>query len=76
MTHNFADLEKLMVTGLYPTFGDLDGDNDVDMIVGQANGTLLYLENTASGAGDDFCRHKPTSMELMWALTVPPAFSI
>ena len=52
VTHNFADLEKLMVTGLYPTFGDLDGDNDVDMIVGQANGTLLYLENTA-GAGQE-----------------------
>lgn len=58
VTHNFADLQKLMVTGLYPTFGDLDGDNDEDMIVGQANGTLLYLENTA-GAGQEMTLGPP-----------------
>lgn len=30
-----------------PAFGDLDGDKDVDLVIGQVNGTLFYLENIA-----------------------------
>ncbi len=30
---------------LYPCFGDLDGDNDKDMIIGDANGKLHFFEN-------------------------------
>lgn len=30
-----------------PTFGDLDGDGDDDMLMGESNGKLLYYENTA-----------------------------
>lgn len=30
-----------------PTFGDLDGDGDSDMLMGESNGKLLYYENTA-----------------------------
>ena len=33
---------------LYPTFGDLDGDLDEDMILGDANGKLHFFENTGS----------------------------
>ena len=36
---------------LYPTFGDVDGDGDEDMIIGDLNGKLHYFENTA-GAGN------------------------
>lgn len=36
---------------LAPTVGDLDGDNDMDMLVGVADGTIMYFENTA-GPGD------------------------
>ncbi|MBB4080694.1 hypothetical protein GGR28_003329 [Lewinella aquimaris] len=33
-----------------PAFGDLDGDGDVDAVVGERSGRLIYLENTA-GSG-------------------------
>ncbi len=35
----------------YPTFGDLDGDGDEDMILGEYSGYCYFLENTG-GAGN------------------------
>lgn len=34
-----------------PAFGDIDGDNDDDLILGTEIGTLVYFENTSTGAG-------------------------
>ncbi|MEO1280093.1 MAG: VCBS repeat-containing protein, partial [Planctomycetota bacterium] len=31
-----------------PTFADIDGDGDLDAVVGESNGTLNYFENTGS----------------------------
>ncbi len=39
MTHGFA-----------PTFGDLDNDGDLDIIIGDVLGTLFYGENTAGNS--------------------------
>jgi hypothetical protein len=36
-----------------PTFGDLDGDGDLDMLVGEYNGSFFYCENIA-GPGNKF----------------------
>lgn len=34
--------------GLKPHFADLDGDNDMDLLLGEGKGTILYFENTAT----------------------------
>lgn len=34
-------------TDFSPTFGDLDGDNDLDALIGEINGQLFYAENIA-----------------------------
>lgn len=47
ITHDFEGLHDLHLTGLYPSFGDLDGDGDKDMICGQSDGSLVYFQNTA-----------------------------
>lgn len=36
-----------MADALYPAFGDLDGDGDPDLMVGDANGWLHYFENSS-----------------------------
>ncbi|QLE45103.1 hypothetical protein FD723_32675 (plasmid) [Nostoc sp. C052] len=33
-----------------PTFADIDGDGDLDVVVGESNGTLKYYKNTGTAA--------------------------
>ncbi|MBX7109887.1 MAG: T9SS type A sorting domain-containing protein [Chitinophagales bacterium] len=55
ITVNYADVLSLAVKSVCPTFGDLDGDGDADMITGRDDGTLLYFRNiAASGTAADF----------------------
>jgi hypothetical protein len=51
-TRDFAHLSALKLTGLTPTFADLNGDGDIDMICGQSDGTLIYFENIAGPPGN------------------------
>lgn len=52
---NWLGLNQYNSTSSYfnysPTFGDLDNDNDLDLMVGEETGLLIYFENTA-GAGN------------------------
>lgn len=52
---NYLDL-NLQSYGLriIPTFGDIDGDGDKDMLLGREDGTLVYYENLSTGSGAVF----------------------
>lgn len=51
VTRNYGNFGNLNMIAMHPTVGDLDNDGDVDLIIGDANGELTYIENTA-GAGN------------------------
>lgn len=54
MTDDYQDLSEKGIgdsLAFYPTFGDLDGDGDEDMILGEYIGYCYYFENTG-GAGN------------------------
>ena len=56
--NNYANLDSLNLIKMHPCFGDLDGDGDQDMLLGIANGTLVYVENKA-GVGTPALWAKP-----------------
>lgn len=43
--NNFANLRDLQKQGLVPTFDDIDGDGNTDLLVGQSDGKILYVRN-------------------------------
>lgn len=47
VTDDFAQISSLNLGFAYPTFGDLDGDGDQDLLIGNNNGNLIHFNNTA-----------------------------
>lgn len=55
ITRDYMNLSSLNLTGLAPTFGDLDGDGDADMILGDDDGHVHFFRNiAAAGAAANF----------------------
>lgn len=51
-------LQELGILSLSPSAGDADGDGDIDLMLGAADGTLIYMENTA-GPGAAVAMNEP-----------------
>jgi hypothetical protein len=51
---DFGGLSALKTMGLVPTFGDLNGDGRIEMLVGTAEGRLLYFDADFNLVDDDF----------------------
>ena len=51
---DWLSLSKKHYSGLSPTFGDLDGDGLMDLLLGQVDGTLLYFHNIGNASADIF----------------------
>ncbi|MFM9008089.1 MAG: T9SS type A sorting domain-containing protein, partial [Bacteroidota bacterium] len=55
VTDDFNALSGLGLLALHLTFGDLDGDGDQDMLIGESGGQLVFMRNTSlPGAASAF----------------------
>lgn len=51
VSDDFSGISTTGLLGLFPTFGDLDGDGDSDMLLGESSGHLMFYQNIA-GSGN------------------------
>ncbi|MCG3165008.1 MAG: hypothetical protein POELPBGB_00768 [Bacteroidia bacterium] len=48
ITRNYAAIEALQFTNVFPTFADIDADSVPEMLIGEHNGAIHLFENNAS----------------------------
>lgn len=56
ITEDFSNLSSIgnlpTIQSLHPTFGDIDNDQDIDMIIGDNNGQIYYFQNNESSSSE------------------------
>ncbi len=57
---NFLNLSSKNYSGIKPCFGDLNGDLLIDLLLGDANGTLKYYTNTSVAGTLSFTENTTT----------------
>lgn len=54
VNNDFGNMAQYGFSDLYPTVYDIDNDGDLDIVLGQEDGSLMLLENTGSSTNPQF----------------------
>lgn len=67
ITRDYAGIQSLGIQSLVPTFGDIDGDNVSEMIIGGVDGYIHIFENNAQpGQAASFVLSQPNFIDVGW----------
>jgi len=77
ITRDYASVSSQSLNGAMPTLGDVDGDNDLDMIIGNMTGQIYLLTNTAGSLAPCSFSINPTALfTTTSAIAAPQLFDI
>lgn len=79
ITRDFAGLSLNNISSMSPTTADIDGDGDIDLLIGDAYGKIHWVENTA-GAGNtcnfSIFKNDPFGFSTLSANAYPQAIDV
>jgi hypothetical protein len=65
VTDDYSGLSVYGFEGIYPAFGDLDGDGDAEMLIGDEAGQFhLFVNKAATGAPAEFVLTQPNYFQI------------